>query len=428
MWQLIAVAAAFVFLPVLVQKFKLSYGVAIPITGLLMCLFTLTPPVSILNSVVGVFTTFSSAHIIICVMLIGILGNLLKHYGFLQQIVDTLKRLLSSRKLLICIIPSILGLLAVPGGAYLSAPFVDKLGNEMNITPSKRVVINLVYRHALVTLYPFSTMLLYLSAVLANAVSLYAVIGLNVAYVLVMMIVSYFLYLPRGKDINHSPIPIVEPSSENGDGEEKPATTLSGNLKSLAFYTMPIYFVVVVTMIPGVSAAAALAMSVVLIFLLCNRKNFFQVVLKGININMMITVAGLFFIQNIISNLDQLNAIFLNMFNYSSVGATLVALAIGCFAVSIFTSLAFVSISIFIPIITALPLGNMEMLVLVFFAWTWAYMGYYFSMGHLCQILSLQSIRGSTLTDVYKEHVKLFPFLAVTSVVLYFLYTFILVR
>ena len=420
MWQLIAVAAAFVFLPVLVQKFKLSFGLAMPIVGILMSLFTLTPPASVFNSLLSVFTTFRSAHIIICVMLIGVLGNLLKHYGFLQQIVEILKRLLHSRKKLICIIPSVLGLLAVPGGAYLSAPFVDELGKEMNITPSKRVAINMAYRHALVTVYPLSIMLLYLAALLPDTISLYSVIALNAGYVVVMVVASYFLYLPRGKELR---------TITDEIDKEKSAKTFSGNLKSLAFYTMPIYLVVILTLIPGIHAAMALAMSVVLIYLLCNdRKDFFKVLLKGININMMITVTALFFVQNTIANLDQFNEFFLNMFAYSSVSATLLALAVGCFVVSIFTSLAFISMSIFVPIVLTLPLGNMEMLVYVFFAWTWAYMGYYFSMGHLCQILSIQSIKGSKLSEVYIEHLKLFPFLAAASVLLFFLYTFILVR
>jgi len=180
-------------------------------------------------------------------------------------------------------------------------------------------------------------------------------------------------------------------------------------------------------MIPGVSAAVALAMSVLLTCLLCDRKNLFQVLRKGININMMITVAGLFFIQNTITNLNQVNDIFVRMFTDSSVMATLFAIAVSCFSLSMFTGLAFVPISIFMPIITALPLSNMEILVYVFFAWTWSYMGYYFAMGHLCQILSIQCI-GAKLTDVYKQHLKLFPFLAVASVVLFFVYRFILVR
>jgi len=416
MWQLIAVAAAFICLPIMVQKFKLSYGAAIPVTGLLICLLTLTSPASILKAAVNVFITFTSIHIIICVTLISVLGNLLKHYGFLKQIVDILKRLLNSRKLLICIIPSILGLLSVPGGAYLSAPFVDELGKEMHIGPSKRVAINLAYRHALVIVYPLSTMLLYLSAVLAGEVSIYSVIALNAGFVVVMLFASYFLFLQRGKD--SKPLP----------HEEKQASSLSADLKALAFYTMPIYFVVLVSMIPGVPVAVAISLSILLTCLLCDRKNLLKVLPKGININLAITVAGLFFIQNIIATLTQVNDIFLRMFADSSVIETLFAIAVGCFSAGMLTCLAFVPISIFVPIILELPVSNTETLIYVFFAWTWSFMGYYFSMGHLCQILSLQCIYDAKLTDVYKEHLKLFSCLAVASFALFYIYRLILVH
>jgi len=358
-------------------------------------------------------------------MLIGVLGNILKHYNFLKQIVDILKRLIRSRKLLICIIPATLGLLAVPGGAYLSAPFVDELGKEIKMEPSKRVAANLAFRHVLVTIYPFSAMLLYLSAVIAGAVSLYSVIGLNMGYALTMLLASYFLYLPRGRDN----LPVAH-KKERNEAKKK-------DLKALAFYTMPIYFVVLVTMIPGVSAAVALVLGILLTCCLIsvvnknlNRKrdNLLKVLRKGININMMITVAGLFFIQNTIMNLDQINDIFLQIFSHSSIIITLLAIAAGCFILSIFTGLAFIPLSIFIPIATSLPLSHMEILLYVFFIWTWSYMGYYFAMGHLCQVLSLQYIKDAKLTDVYKQHLKLFPFLAISSFVLFFIYHLLLVR
>jgi hypothetical protein len=79
----------------------------------------------------------------------------------------------------------------------------------------------------------------------------------------------------------------------------------------------------------------------------------------------MITVAGLFFIQNSITNLEHINGIFLRLFNDSSIAAILIAIAVGCFSLGIFTSLAFVPLGIFIPIIIALPLSHMEILLYV---------------------------------------------------------------
>ncbi|MBZ2174998.1 DUF401 family protein [Schnuerera sp. xch1] len=45
------------------------------------------------------------------------------------------------------IIPAMIGVLIISGGALLSAPFIYNLGEEMELSPPRRAAINLVFRH-----------------------------------------------------------------------------------------------------------------------------------------------------------------------------------------------------------------------------------------------------------------------------------------
>ena len=128
--QFLAIAIAFSLMPFWTKK-KLGFGPMLIITGVLLSLIGGVAPMTMVNNFIGVFTTPSTLKTIIIVVIVGMLGSLMKHYGILDKIVDTLKQLISSSKAIITILPAVIGLLSVPGGASLSIPFVDKIGDDM---------------------------------------------------------------------------------------------------------------------------------------------------------------------------------------------------------------------------------------------------------------------------------------------------------
>ncbi len=52
------------------------------------------------------------------------------------------------------VLPAMIGLLPMPGGALLSAPLVDAAGSNMNISPHKLAAINYWFRHILEYIWP----------------------------------------------------------------------------------------------------------------------------------------------------------------------------------------------------------------------------------------------------------------------------------
>ena len=131
------------------------------------------------------------------------------------------------------VLPALMGVLIVPGGALLSAPFIDEIGEEMKIPAPRRAAINLVFRHIAMFILPFSTGLLVISAALPE-INISKLIFLNLFYVIPTTFVGYFLFI---KDIKY---------------ENTQKVKLSGrNFLTLLLYTSPIYICVIINSVTG---------------------------------------------------------------------------------------------------------------------------------------------------------------------------------
>lgn len=406
MRQFAAILIAFALMP-LWNKKKLGFGPTLLITGLILSAIAGLSAQTVLDSAVRVVTTASTVQTIIVVLLVGVLGNLLKTYGILDIIVDSLKQLISSKKAIIMVLPAVMGLLSVPGGAYLSAPFVDSIGGEIGMKPEGRAVVNLSYRHIAMFLMPFTSSMIFIPTVIPQ-VNIYSLIALNLGFVVVMQLGSYFMYL-RGIPAQKS----------------QPTGSRAQAVKNLLIYLSPIYMVVVFNAVFNIPMYISTALCVALTFLLRPKKDFLKVALGGVSVSTMTMLMGVYFVQNIIKNLDEVMATFSQLFQ-NSAGIT-VLLTISCAAVlfGITTGLSLVPMGIILPLVAALSISPEQMLVYTFFVFVWSFLGYYFSPLHLCQLLTVKYI-GCSTGAVYREHAKLFPYLAVASYLLFYLYSMIL--
>ena len=97
----------------------------------------------------------STVELLSVIAMICISSYLLQRFGLLKLAVEALDRLLPSTKITIMLVPMLIGCLTVTGGAIISAPMVDALGDRLDIPPDKRSSINLLYRHAAHFMFPF---------------------------------------------------------------------------------------------------------------------------------------------------------------------------------------------------------------------------------------------------------------------------------
>lgn len=129
------------------------------------------------------------------ILLIGVLGYLLRASGALELMVDSLLHLLGDARWLMIIIPGLIGLLTVPGGAMMSAPMVDQLGDRVKISPEHKTGVNLVYRHLWYMIFPMISSII-LAASLAGVRPL-ELVRYNLPVAVVGALASWFFLLRR---------------------------------------------------------------------------------------------------------------------------------------------------------------------------------------------------------------------------------------
>jgi len=120
-----------------------------------------------LNSVFGtIWSSFkdrTTLELAAAVLTIGVFSTTMKELGFLERTVKGLSGFLGNIKAAVMTVPALIGSMPVLGGAAVSAPLVDKLGEPLNLSPERKAAINLVFRHGMFFVFPFSPSLILAS-------------------------------------------------------------------------------------------------------------------------------------------------------------------------------------------------------------------------------------------------------------------------
>lgn len=407
--QFLAMVVAFSLMPLWTKK-KLGFGPMLLLTGVLLSLLAGLNPMDIANNFIKVFTTASTLKTIIVVVVVGMLGALMKHYGILDKVVESLRGLIRSSKAIITVLPAVIGMLSMPGGAALSIPFVDKIGEEMEMEPQTRAVVNLSFRHIAMFLLPTSTALVLVSTILPD-INIYGLIALNLGFVVLMQSTSFFLFVRPCKDVKNE--------IHGGRGKA---------FANLLLYLSPIYMAVVFNGVFGIEMYLSVMLSLLIILLLWGRsdvKTYGKVAYKGISSSTFWMLVGVYFVQNTVKSLDQVMNGVSTLFNQASGFSILLVIAAAAVLFGLTTGLSMVPLGIILPLLTNLPLSPNQQLIYCSFIFVWSFLGYFFSPLHMCQLLTIKHV-GCSTGQVYKQYAKLIPCLAVYSFLLFYIYSFIL--
>jgi integral membrane protein (TIGR00529 family) len=142
----------------------------------------------------GVFDP-STLQLMGVITLIEMLTVFLQFTGSLQRILNSLRRVFADSRVLIALVPTLLGLFPVPGGAMLSAPMVGVYGDEIGIKANRKSAINLFFRHIWDQVFPFKPHLILGAAVLN--IPLFTLIGWHLPVTLLSALVGYWYLIAR---------------------------------------------------------------------------------------------------------------------------------------------------------------------------------------------------------------------------------------
>ncbi len=115
--------------------------------------------------------------LLVCLMcLIMIFSSAMKKAGAMDRFARSIIAVAPSRRIAVALAPMLIGTLPVPGGAILSAPLVESMASEKDISPESLSAANFYFRHIIELTWPlFPAFVMTLSLADISAVTLLSI-------------------------------------------------------------------------------------------------------------------------------------------------------------------------------------------------------------------------------------------------------------
>lgn len=398
MREFFAVIVSFLIIPILSRK-KVPIGIAICVCAVLMALLGGLGVFDFANVISDTFFNFNKVQQLLVVAEFSIIGVLLKKYKIIDEVLDNLTKVIKNEKAILMLIPALIGMLTVPGGAIMSVPLVDQLGERSNISKPHRAIINLVFRHIPMNILPYATSFLVVASI-SPRISIYKLMGLNSIFMMMYFIAAYYIYIRKAQS---SPSPHYNFEWIN--------------LVKLLKFTSPIYVAVLLNLLLGVPFYLGVLVNLLIVYLIHPTKTFLMDSLRAFSFNVLYALIGVYLIQGIMGRMESLNSFLASILMNPN------TIILGIIAASMFfgitTGFSPTALGVILPILITLPLSDNMLLMYSYFTFSWAFVGYFFSPMHLCQIFTCEYLKVST-GDLYKEYWKFLASLVAILIVNYF--------
>jgi integral membrane protein (TIGR00529 family) len=416
LFELLGVIAAFVLIMVLGnRRFPLGPALlaASLVLGVVAQRFTVDGAGRTLAVVGRACAQRDTLELALVVALITVLSRTMRDHGLLDRTVESLAELLGSVRLTIAAVPGLVGCLPVIGGAIVSCPMVDSLGDKLDLSPQLKSAANLVFRHSWFFVFPFMPAMV-VAAKLAE-VDMWRLIRMQIPITALGLLFAYW-YLFRG---------IPREPARTAARHRAPA------LRLFLLNGGPLLFGLILGVglpVPGlghplrVPLHVALGLAIAFALFVARKHPAFSlaVLYRGIDWKLVLTMFGLMSFKAVIKSLS---VVPLMVRDLVAVGIPIVALYLVIpFLVGFVTANHSSTVAVAFPLLLPLlPPGDVR-LPYVMLAFVSSYLAYFASPLHLCQILTLQYFK----TTAGRVFPLVLPVLVVNLVTA--LITFIIIR
>lgn len=147
---LTAVIIAFCFLGVMLYK-RINLGIALNATAIILALLALDwgeiPKIIYASVNPSALEGQLAISVVIATFRIMWLSELYKKTSVIRDLSESLSRIVKNSKIVLSVLPTILGLLPVAGGALMSAPIVELEAEKLKMKAEKKAYVNVWFRH-----------------------------------------------------------------------------------------------------------------------------------------------------------------------------------------------------------------------------------------------------------------------------------------
>jgi len=194
---LVAVIVSFLFLGLMLYK-RTNLGIALILTALL--LGSLSVELQQVPSIIyRTCVDLDTISVVLAAFGIMLMSQLYRETGMINHLSESLGRLIRNSKLIVSVLPAIIGLLPVAGGALMSAPLVESETNRLGLEADKKTYVNVWFRHTIFPVYPISQVLI-LTATLTG-LTITSIIIREIPIVIAMITAGYVIGLWKTKNL-----------------------------------------------------------------------------------------------------------------------------------------------------------------------------------------------------------------------------------
>lgn len=396
---------------------KVNIGLSLILGSLSFIILNGSSPFLFIKVLINTLTEFDSINLALAIAFITILGYLMEQYRLMDRMILSLESVLGSVKATIVLAPALIGTLLVSGGALMSCPVVNSLGERIQMSKVHRAASNMVFRHALYFVFPLSTTMIIAAQI--GDYNMFDFIKLQFPMALVFCILGYWFYV---KPYASNAIIVSE------DAQHKMLIHTKNPILQLinfVVYASPILMSLLATLVFELPFSAACVIGIldaVLVHLLDGRTSDEESLMislrKGVKPMMVLSVLGIMIFKNTLSLYP---ALYDQMGSIVALGIPIEIIIIICTGLLSFTLASIQpSIAILYPLILPMAIDEHMKLRLAMFIYTTGFVFYYISPLHLCQVLTVEYF-GIDTKMLYKQYKTILPLVYATMLGVYFL-------
>jgi integral membrane protein (TIGR00529 family) len=323
---------------------------------------------------------FLSLYIII--VLITFLGRLLKEIGYLNRLVEASREMVGGARTAAALLPALVGLMPMPGGAMLSAPLVAEVLPKGKYSPEFMTIVNYWSRHIIEFCWPIYPGLI-LSAALAS---------LNVGQIALLQMPLTLIMIPVGLMF------FIRQIKEKGEGK---GDILRPAIKILSAI-WPILLSIFIPALFSIELLWGVVISLIILIIIerPNIKRVIPVCREACSPKLLALVFGILFFQQILEITGSVGSI--PRLTLDMGFPPIVVIFALTFTVGLLTGMVTAFIGLSYPLLSGYLFQPEPNLANIYFAYLSGYMGMILSPTHFCLVLTNEYF-GSNLGKVYRQ-------------------------
>jgi integral membrane protein (TIGR00529 family) len=372
------------FLLIFLIKMKVHVGISLLGGGILLGILFGMPIFQILKKALFSAVEKETLNLLGVVILIVFFGNLLKLIENLTDLTKAIENLVRNTKVVLMMLPAMIGLLPMPGGALLSAPMVEEIGARRGLSPEIKTTMNYWFRHVWECCFPLYQGIILSAALLQ--VHLWGIIAVQIVLSLAMIILGLAFCTTKVK---------LQKSESGFENEvDHPFLLL---VKSI----WPVVLVVVLNLFFKVDLLIGLSLTIILLILLrkVKSKDIVKITKETITFDVVVLILGIMIFKNL---LDASGAVKVMPEQMLRLGIPKMAVAgIIPLAVGMLTGVTSAFVGVSYPILLPFLIPHQVDWGLVMLVYACGFIGVMLSPVHFCLILTKDYFKADLL-KVYK--------------------------